>query len=68
MSVPAPQNVPGSSKTLTKSNHPPSGAVKATPDLGKKSQQSAKQVARLFWKDPERGKEDAETRKREEKR
>ena len=48
MSVPDPQSVPGSSKTLTKSNHPPSGAVKATPDLGKKSQQSAKQVTGLF--------------------
>ena len=66
--VPAPQNVPGSSKTPTKSNHPPSGAVKATPDSGKKSHQSAKQVARLFWGDPERGKEDAEVRKQEEKR
>ena len=65
--VPAPQNVPDSSKTLTKSNHPPSGAVKATPDSGKKSQQSAKQVIGLFWKDPERGKEDAEVRKQEEK-
>ena len=65
--VPAPQNVPGSSKTPTKSNHPPSGAVKATPDSGKKSHQSAKQVARLFWGDPERGKEDAEVRKQEEK-
>ena len=67
MAVPAPQNVLGSSKTPTKSNHPPSGVVKATPDLGKKSQQSAKQVAGLFWKDPERGKEDAEARKQEEK-
>ena len=54
--VPAPQNVPGSSKTPTKSNHPPSGVVKATPDSGKKSHQSAKQIAGLFWGDPERGK------------
>ena len=54
--VPAPQNVPGSSKTPTKSNPPPSGAVKATPDSGKKSHQSAKQVAGLFWGDPEREK------------
>ena len=52
--IPAPQNVPGSSKTPTKSNHPPSRAVKATPDSGKKSHQSAKQVAKLFWGDPER--------------
>ena len=58
--IPAPQNVLGSSKTPTKSNHPPSRAVKATPDSGKKSHQSAKQVAGLFWGDPERGKEDAE--------
>ena len=65
--VPAPQNVPGSSKTPTKSNHPPSRVVKATPDSGKKSQQSAKQVAGLFWKDPERGKEDVEAHKQEEK-
>ena len=65
--VPAPQNVLGSSKTPTKSNHPPSGAVKATPDSGKKSHQSAKQVAGLFWGDPERGKEDAEVHKQEEK-
>ena len=65
--VPAPQNVPGSSKTPTKSNPPPSGAVKGTPDSGKKSHQSAKQVARSFWRDPERGKEDVEVRKQEEK-
>ena len=65
--VPAPQNVPGSSKTRTKSNPPPSGAVKATPDSGKKSHQSAKQVTGLFWGDLERGKEDAEARKQEEK-
>ena len=65
--VPAPQNVSGSSKTQTKSNPPPSGAVKATLDSGKKSHQSAKQVAGLFWGDPERGKEDAEARKQEEK-
>ena len=65
--IPAPQNVLGSSKTPTKSNHPPSRAMKTAPDSGKKSQQSAKQVAGLFWKDPERGKEDAEARKQEEK-
>ena len=65
--VPAPQNVPGSSKTPTKSNPPPSGVVKATPDSGKKSHQSAKQVTGLFWGDPERGKEDAEACKQEEK-
>ena len=65
--VPAPQNVLGSSKTPTKSNPPPFGAVKATPDSGKKSHQSAKQVTGLFWGDLERGKEDAEARKQEEK-
>ena len=65
--IPAPQNVPGSSKTPTKSNPPPPGAVKGTPDSGKKSHQSAKQVAGLFWGDPERGKEDVEARKQEEK-
>ena len=65
--VPAPQNVPDSSKAPTKSNPPPSGAVKATPDSGKKSHQSAKQVARLFWGDLERGKEDVEVCKQEEK-
>ena len=64
--VPAPQNVLGSSKTPTKSN-PPSGVVKATLDSGKKSHHSAKQVAGLFWGDPERGKEDAEVCKQEEK-
>ena len=65
--VPTPKKVPGPSKTPTKSNPPPSRAVKATPDSGKKSQPSAKQVAGMFWKDPERGKEDAEARKQEEK-
>ena len=41
--------------------------MKGTPDSGKKSHQSAKQVARLFWGDPERRKEDVEARKQEEK-
>ena len=66
--ISAPQNVPGSSKTPTKSNPPHSRAVKATPDSGKKSHQSAKQVAGLFWGDPERGKENAEACRQEEKR
>ena len=66
--VPACQNVPGSSQTLTKSNLPPPGAAKTTPDSGRKPHQSAKQAARLFWKDEARGKEDAEARKLEEKR
>ena len=65
--VPAPQNVRGSSRTPTKSNPPPSGVVKATLDSGKKSHQSAKLVTGLFWGDPERGKEDAEVHKQEEK-
>ena len=65
--VPACQNVPGSSKTPTKSNHPLSGAMKTTPDSGKKSHQSAKQAAGLFWGDEARGKEDAEAHKLEEK-
>ena len=47
--VPASQNVSGSSKTLTKPNHPLSGAAKTTPDSGKKH--SAKQAAGLFWGD-----------------
>ena len=65
--VPAPRNVPGSLKTPTKPNPPPSGAVKVTPDSGKKPHQSAKQVTGLFWGDPERKKEDAEAHRQEEK-
>ena len=65
--VPACQNVPGSSKTPTKSNLPPPGAAKTTPDSGKKPHHSAKKAAGLFWKDDARGKEDAEARKLEEK-
>ena len=65
--VPACQNVLGSSKTPTKSNLPPPGAVKTTPDSGKKPHHSAKQATGLFWKDDARGKEDAEARKLEEK-
>ena len=65
--VPACQNVPGSSKTLTKSNLPPPGAAKTTSDSGKKPHHSAKQAAGLFWKDDARGKEDAEARKLDEK-
>ena len=65
--VPACQNVPGSSKTLTKCNPPLSGAAKTTPDSGKKSHQLAKQAAGLFWGDEATGKEDAEARKLEEK-
>ena len=66
--VPACQNVPGSSKTPTKSNLPPPGAAKTTPDSRRKPHQSAKQATRLFWKDEARGKEDAEAHKLEEKR
>ena len=47
--VPACQNVPGSSKTPTKSNPPLSGVAKTTPDSRKKSHQLAKQAAGLFW-------------------
>ena len=47
--VPTCQNVPGSSKTPTKSNLPPSRATKTTPDSGKKPHQSAKQAAGSFW-------------------
>ena len=65
--ISAAQNVPGSSKTPTKSNTSSSGAVKAALDSGKKPQQSAKQVSRIFWNDPERGKEDAEACKKKEK-
>ena len=63
--VPACQNIPGSSKTLTKPNHPPSGVAKTTPDSGKKH--SAKQAAGLFWGDDARQKEDAEACQLEEK-
>ena len=65
--IPTCQNVPGSSKTPTKSNLPLSRAAKTTPDSGKKSYQSAKQAAGLFWGDEARGKEDAEAHKLEEK-
>ena len=63
--IPACQNVSGSSKTLTKPNHPLSGAAKTTPDSGKKH--SAKQAARLFWGDDARRKEDVEAHQLEEK-
>ena len=65
--IPTCQNVPGLSKTPTKSNPPLSGAAKIAPDSGKKSHQSAKQATGLFWGDEARGKEDAEARKLEEK-
>ena len=66
--VPTCQNVLGSLQTPTKSNLPPPGAAKTTPDSRRKSHQSAKQAAGLFWKDGARGKEDAEACKLEEKR
>ena len=50
--VPALQTLPGSSRTPTKSNPPRSGAVKRTPDSGRKSHHSAKQVAGLFLGGP----------------
>ena len=56
IAITACQNVPGSSKTPTKSNHPLSGAAKTTPDSGKKSNQSAKQAAGLFWGGQGKGK------------
>ena len=65
--IPTCQNVPGSSRTPTKSNLPPSGATKTTPDSGKKPHQLAKQAAGLFWGDEARRKEDAEACKLEEK-
>ena len=65
--IPIPQDAPGSSKTPTKSNDPTSRVVKATLDSGKKSQPSNKQVAGIFCKDVERGKEDADARRQEEK-
>ena len=64
--VPVSQNVPGSSKTPTKSNPPTSGVVKGTPDSGKK-QLTIKQTAGKSWNNPDRVKEDAEVRKQEEK-
>ena len=54
--VPACHNVPGSSKTPTKSNLLPPGTVKTTPDSGNKPHHSAKQATGLFWKDDARGK------------
>ena len=63
--VPIPQDVPGLSKTPAKPNAPTSGVGKGTPDSGKKSQPSTKQLAGLFWRDSERGKEDAEACKQE---
>ena len=66
--VPACQNIPGSSKTRTKSNLPSPGSAKTTPDSGKKPHHSAKQAAGLFWKDDVRGKDNAEAHKLEEKR
>ena len=66
--IPICQNMPGSSQTPTKSNLPLSGAVKTTPDSGKKSHQLAKQATGLFWGDKARGKEDAEAHKLEVKR
>ena len=65
--VPILQDAPGLSKTPAKPNAPAPGAVKATPDSGKKSQPTTKKVAGIFWGDPERGKEDEEARKQEEK-
>ena len=65
--VPACQNVAALTQTPTKSNLPSSGAAKTTPDSGKNPHQSAKQAARLFWKDEARGKEDVEARRLEEK-
>ena len=65
--IPACQNVPGSTKTLTKSNLPPPRATRTTPDSRKKPHHSAKQATGLFWKDDERGEEEAEARKLEEK-
>ena len=65
--VPACQNVLGSSQTPTKANLLSSGAVKTTPDSGKKPHQSTKQAAGAFWGDKARRKEDAEAQKLEEK-
>ena len=65
--VPACHNVPGSSKTPTKSNLPPPGVAKTIPDSGKKPHHSAKQATGLFWKDNARGKEDTEAHKLEKK-
>ena len=63
--VPACQAISSSSKTPTKPNNSPSGAVKTTPDSGKKH--TTKQAAGLFWSDNARPKEDAEARQLEEK-
>ena len=64
--VPAPQKVLGSSKTPTKCNPSPLGAVKGTPD-SKKKQLTIKEASVKYWRNPDRGKEDEEARKQEEK-
>ena len=66
--VPTCQNMPGSSKTPTKSNLPLSGTAKTTPNSGKKLHQSVKQAAGLFWGNEARGKEDVEACKLEKQR
>ena len=61
--VPAPKNLPGSCTTLTKSD---SGVVKGASDSGKK-QLTIQQASAKYWGSKDRGKEDEEARKQEEK-
>ena len=62
--VPAPKNLLGSCMTPTKSD---SGALKGTPDSGKK-QLTIKEASVKYWGSKDRGKEDKEAPKQEEKR
>ena len=61
--VPAPKNLPGSCTTPTKSD---SGAAKGNPESGKK-QLTLKEASAKYWGSKDRGKEDEEARKQEEK-
>ena len=62
--VPAPKNLPGSHATPTKSH---SGAAKDNPE-SKKKQLTLEEASAEYWSSKERGKEDEEARKQEEKR
>ena len=65
--VPAPKNLPGSHTIPTKSDSKSnSGAVKGTPDSGKK-ELTIKEVSVRYWGSKDRGKEDEEACKQEEK-
>ena len=65
--VPTPKGVPGPLKTPTKSNPANPGPVKGTPESGKR-QLTIKEASEKYWNSEDRGKEDEEARKQEEKR